>query len=407
MIELRNSKPTYLGKTLDGRDRFAVDSYIGAIQMREDDKDWEDINPRLVEDAEGWHSEGTPYSFRILRSGARTIYPDRTIRNEHLHFPAIPLFAALPKRQEGNQIIATGDKYDVIFRLSHTGVKFMAMLKEPPPFERIVLPVETGRLNVRNLLEAKRGLGIPRPRLIDWQGRTRCLNWTYGGGQLELGFDLTGLTFPIMLLNTTVDKQIDADDRDCHADRTDGTDWAVGTYAFYIGRDWDDHYLVGFKFVGVNIADGATIGANSYLNFHCEGGTSSNDCDVKARAEENVSPSDFSTWEDFDGRTLTSADDNWANLENWTTGSWYGSGSDLYCVQECTQEVIDDTAGQVNDIVYRLDDDGSSTEERRFITGHSHWDDGSIAAKLHIEYEEEAVGIAIPVAMHHYKMMRS
>ena len=54
MIELSNSKKTYLGKAPDGRNKFALDCHVGAVQMRETGKEWEDIDPTIEElDADG------------------------------------------------------------------------------------------------------------------------------------------------------------------------------------------------------------------------------------------------------------------------------------------------------------------------------------------------------------------
>jgi hypothetical protein len=54
MIEIKNSKTTYLGKA-SGGDRYALDAFIGAVQMGEPEGLWQDIKPCLVRDADGWH----------------------------------------------------------------------------------------------------------------------------------------------------------------------------------------------------------------------------------------------------------------------------------------------------------------------------------------------------------------
>ena len=44
MIELKNSKLTYLGK-VGGRNQYSLDCSLGAVQMRVDGGEWEDIDP--------------------------------------------------------------------------------------------------------------------------------------------------------------------------------------------------------------------------------------------------------------------------------------------------------------------------------------------------------------------------
>lgn len=45
MIELKSSKTTELSPVPDGRRRYSIDGFIGAVQMRKDGGEWTDIDP--------------------------------------------------------------------------------------------------------------------------------------------------------------------------------------------------------------------------------------------------------------------------------------------------------------------------------------------------------------------------
>ena len=98
MIELKNSKTTFLGRAPDGRNRFAIDSSIGAIQMRESGGQWQDIQPQIVRDTDGFHVEGTPYAVKMSADGDRTIYPDKTDLSKLLYLPVPAFIKSLPKK---------------------------------------------------------------------------------------------------------------------------------------------------------------------------------------------------------------------------------------------------------------------------------------------------------------------
>jgi hypothetical protein len=280
MIELKNSKTIELTPAKDGRRRFAVDGFIGAVQMREPGGPWQDIRPRLVRDADGWHIEGAPYYAEIKDDGSRLFCPDRNERNKYLHLPAPALFAGLERNVVQNPtkldfqmlpnqitIPAAWGEYRIIF--SNTGMHFEIYFAEAPPASvfgkdspRILLDADAAGIDIGQLLESRKGLGIPRPRLIaekleapESTSQERWLDWNYKNGQLELGFDFGELEFPILLQNTTVDISVGASSDDACENDTGATS-IDSSYITMYSNNW----YGGFRFLNVDIPSGATIG---------------------------------------------------------------------------------------------------------------------------------------------------
>src|SRR4030042_5761179 len=96
MIELKNSRTTYLGRA-SGGDKYTLDGFIGAVQMREPGGQWQDIKPCLVRDAGGWHIDNAPYYAEIRDDGSRLFCPVRNERGKYLRLPSIALFSGLPR----------------------------------------------------------------------------------------------------------------------------------------------------------------------------------------------------------------------------------------------------------------------------------------------------------------------
>ena len=397
MIELRNSKVVRLPDLPNQRARFSLDCALQALQMREEGKDWEDIKPCLVPDAEGWHVEGAPYLCQIAKDGSRRIVPNRTEPSKYLYLPAVDLFRALPKRQEGNQIIAGSVAFDVIFQFTNTGVQFMVLLKKAPiPFDRILLDMDSAGLDILQLLKAKTGLGIPRPRLIEVgegqaEVKERWLDWSLKAGRLELGFDLSGLRFPVLLKNTTLDLQVGASADDCHRGKQVDY-WNITTNCLQAGYTNAGYIAQGSaaRFLNATIPAGSTITLAQLIltNYLTRDQTVVN---TRLRAQSNINPATFSTMADFDARTWTVAYVNWDNLPAWSGNIEYTSPD----FDACIQEVINLSGwASGNPIVILWDDwecrSTQADERRRLAVSYDY--SPAQAPKLHIEYSAGAVG---------------
>ena len=389
MIELKNSKQTYLGKAPDGRDRFALDCTIGAKQMRLSGRDWEDIDPIVKQWSPGlWGGTNTPYRLEIDKEGGRRIYPDKTDLSKYIHLPTIALFKNLTKRIEGNRIIASAAKFDVIFTLTNSGIHFSVLIKEPLPIDRITLDVDSAGFDLLRLLKSTSGMGIPRPRLIEqgvdpMEAIERPLDWSFKDGQLELGFDLTGMRFPVLLKNTTLDLQVAASADDAHERiRNDLFDSTANQLLCNSSQSSYGVYYGGVRFTGVTIK-GETISV-AYLTIVALS-TDYDDPNVNLSAEDVDNAVDFSDTPDVVDRVRTTAS------VQWTATGIGASPVNSPSIVSVVQELADRGAFGDNAAVFFLD---GKTDAAKSFNIISYDGDTTKAAKLHIEYTAGAAGWA-------------
>lgn len=254
MIELKNSKKTYLGKTKDDRNKFALDCHIGAIQYKDNLGIWQGIAPRLVQSGNKYVSEGVPYLMEFDSLGGRREYPDKYDLSKYISLPAMPLFQNLPKTFYQDRIVFTAPKFDLTMGLGKTGTYLEILFREAPAFDKITLAAESVGFDISKLLSSKQDLGIPKPRLIDSSEEPieRMLDWSFKDGQLEVGFDMTGLTFPFLFKNSPLDVQVGASLDDAHEKESDGSMSTTGSsvlnysHTSAAGRQWG-----GYRFVSV------------------------------------------------------------------------------------------------------------------------------------------------------------
>jgi hypothetical protein len=398
MIELKNSKTQYLGKA-SGRDRYSLDAFIGAVQMREPGGPWQDIKPALVRDADGWHVEGAPYYAEIKDSGARLFCPDKNERNSYLRLPAPALFSGLasglihnPNKLDGeilpNQITLPAEwgEYHIIF--SNTGMHFEILFTKAPPSvlfgkdsPRIVLDVETAGLDIEQLLKSREGTGIPKPRLMSTNGEIegeRCLDWSYKNGQLELGFDFGDLAFPVLLKNTTVEVQVgnDADDGGRYSGSNGFRNNATQEYA---GYSTNAAYLICslfWRFTGVTVS--GTVGTSYIEAYTYAAGAGSPEMKIYGVDEDNPDAPANAT--EFDADPLTDVAVDW-DISSPNLNQWYTSSS----ITGIIQELVDSYAISNDAIMFQVKNDGG-TSNANYIGFRTHNSDPDYAAKLHIEY---------------------
>lgn len=398
MLELKNSKTTYLGKALDGRDKFALDAFIGAVQMSKDGKVWEDIKPRLVRKPtdDGYYVDRVPYYAEFNDNGSRLFCPDRYQRTEFFGLSAIPLLSNLPKnlvssptKLDGeilpNKIVMPAYWGEIRISFANTAMQFEVLFNEAPPSAvfgqdspRIVFDTDLAGLEIFLLLNAKTGLGIPRPRLIDSNDEpvTRWLDWSYKDGQLELGFDLTGLKFPVLLKNTTIDEQVGQSTDDC---LRYSTTINLTSTSVILGNETNS-FKNGLRFQTVNISQGSTIDA-AYLTFKANSGRGETVCNVDILGEDADDTNTFSTAADYDGRPRTTAKVDWDNLPSWSWNSIQNSPSIVSIVQEIVSR---GGWSANNNMVFFLEDDSSTANARR--RAYSYDGGASDCPKIHIEY---------------------
>ena len=381
MIELKNSKTTFLGRAPDGRNRFAIDSSIGAIQMRESGGQWQDIQPQIVRDTDGFHVEGTPYAVKMSADGDRTIYPDKTDLSKLLYLPVPAFIKSLPKRIEGNRIIASAPKFDVILQFTNTAVQFQVLLREPVAFDRITFDVDFLGLDILKLLQSRTGLGIPRPRLIDSRLRQagvdldKHLDWSYQNGQLQLGFDLTGLIFPVLLRNTTIDVEVGVGAGDGYG-RQDGSSFSSSSTDNYVGYT-SAQFMSFMRYTGFAGIFGNTIDV-AYTKINGRSGSSA-PAYTKLSLNDIDDPTAPTSGADMAGRASTTAQVDYdPTAVGWLINSYNQSPSLVTPLQEIADSWDTDS------ILVLLKDDGGGASD--YLIWHSYEVGNPYEPQFHCEY---------------------
>jgi hypothetical protein len=399
MIELKNSKTTYLGKASD-RDRYALDAFIGAVQMREPEGQWQDIKPRLVRDADGWHIEGAPYYAEIKDDGSRLFCPDRNEVSKYLRLPGVALFSGLsknaitnPAKLDGeilpNQITMPTEWGEIHIIFSNTGMHFEILFRQAPPADlfgkdspRILLDAETMGFDIEQLLKSASGTGIPKPRLIaanlealTSESQEKWLEWSYKNGQLELGFDFGDLQFPILLKNTTIDVQVGASANDGYASETLGFNNSGNS----VEVGYDGPYLLHsfYRFTGITIPQSSTIGV-CYVSLYEIGSVGTPL--TKIYFEKANDPAAVTSYANYIARTLTTAGVDWDGDPGGA--AWYNSASLVSVAQELINAY--GLSNQAIQVMHK--DDGSTSPNNYRGIMSQDYSDHTYGAKLHIEY---------------------
>lgn len=269
MIELSNSKKTFLGNTPQGKNRFALDCSIGAVQFKDNLGAWQDIAPRLVRSGDKYISEGVPYRMEFDSKGGRREYPDRYDLSKYIDLPAMPLVSEVSPKFRADKIVYSTNDYDITMGLGKTGTFLEVLFRKAPTLNKLALDASSVGMDIGQLLLSKSGLGIPRPRLIDSSEMPieRMLDWSFKSGQLEVGFDFSGLKFPVLFKNSPLDVQVGASLDDAWEREYDGASFTYGkmfttavdvyntSSAEEYGKDWG-----GYRFVSAGFPpQGTTI----------------------------------------------------------------------------------------------------------------------------------------------------
>ena len=118
-----------------------------------------------------------------------------------------------------------------------------------------------------------------------------------------------------------------------------GADWVINlTYALGIAGYYGATYQgsgMGMRFVNIYLPPTAII-THAYLKLTC--GTAGDKIEVKTRirGEKNVDPLTFSTIDDYNARTRTTATIDWDNIPTWQLGELYQSPD----IKDVIKEII-------------------------------------------------------------------
>lgn len=301
MIELRNSKRVWLTPR-----KAALTASIMPLQMRGPGESWADISPALSLVDGKYVSNGAPYLLEIGLDGGRRVYPDRTDRSRYLDLPAIGMFQPMAKSANGSGFNLQSEAFDIRYQLRRTRVGLLANIKSNPGFDRITLDVNPVGLDLAKLLSAKTGVGIPRPQLIDAKGTLRDLAWSLKSGQMELGFDLTGMAFPVLLKNATLDVSVGASLDDDTVRRQTSTNRWTNLTGDYVGNSTATAYGYGmsWRFTAVNIPAGATVSV-AYVTVVASNAGSNNTVRSDLCCQSANNPGQIASYADHVARART------------------------------------------------------------------------------------------------------
>lgn len=233
MIELSNSKKTYLGKAIDGRDKWALDCYIGAIRFREDGGEWQDIDPSIeAADSDGFSVKFTqvPYLGRIANDSRRRIYPDRTNLDCWIEFKKP--FPNMPAPSRSDRWFYWDFPNAILgVRFDNASIKFGFRLKNSNAPTSITIPFQTQGITRQGRLLYHDGevIGeLRKPMATDANEEARECEVSFGAGEVTISLDTTGLVFPIDI-DPTLNFDIPAGSSDSHQRRSDGVNSPTDT----------------------------------------------------------------------------------------------------------------------------------------------------------------------------------
>ena len=381
MIELSNSKKTYLGKAIDGGDRWALDCSIGAIQFRENGGEWQDIDPSIEEaDIDGFSLKFTqvPYLGRIGEDSHRRIYPDRTDLSYWIEFQKPYPSMGLPTRSDRwfywnftNAILG--------IRFDNTSVKFGFRLKNSSAPTSITIPFTTQGITRQGRLLYHDGevIGeLRKPTATDANLEERECDVSFGTGEVTISLDTTGLTFPIDI-DPTLDLQVGASLDDVHEKETDGFMYNSIYEDFQAHTSSDYRYWAGLRWVSASLpSQGSTMTVAYVEVFVSNVPAVYDDMNGNWHFEKAAAPAQFTTDAySVTSRTRTSASVSW--VEDSLGEGWIQTPS----LVTPLQEVIDSYSPTVLAVIWR-----PNSNAYKLTKTYSYDQSSTYGAKLHIEW---------------------
>ena len=411
MLELRNSKKVELARARNGRRRFALNGFIGAVQMLDPMEGWVDIKPRLVRVVDGWEVQGAPYYSKYFDDGSLLFCPDKYEKSKYLKVMGNPLWSKLAKKVLSApikidktvlpSIISVATEFgEIKWHFTNTGDKLSIIFNQLPlvaakVVDRLTLDIDYSGLDIAKLLQSKEGLGIPQPRLMEQSDNPEAIqkfmDWNLKAGQLEVPLSFEGMKYPVVYHNSPLDVNVADGTDDCYYA------WAGVGYQFLTNSDRFNagayssiyyDYRSAARFDGITIPNASTIDV-AYLVLVCSTQYDGTDCRTKIRAEAIDNANTFSTQANYEGRSKTAINIDWDISTVWTVGNSYYSDSIVPVIQ-----VTVDRVGWVsgNALVIFWDNDSSPTDARNLRRGAS-WDNVTYdPPSIHIEWTEGGGG---------------
>ncbi len=379
----RSSKTTYLGPARGGKHRYALDSVVGILHYREDEKDeslpWLDIDlnfdsngkiraaPYMLDvDLEKlpnfWHRSRHSGEFNVRLKGSPGLRPNRVL-----------------PRIEGNRIIWE-DLYKQVDVVVVAGTRTVTLLwivkqEDAPRVHDVLYEAYPGRARMRGLRHATdanaKRIRMYRESILG--GHRERL------GELPIVFadeeaaEVLPIQYPIIDA-TVIGEQVgqSSDDAEQHHAGMilDNDELTLG----------DSFRMVGFRFTGISVPDGTTVTA-AYLELYLPNAAGDDLYTNKdVYCENGNNPGTFTTGaSNMSNRTLTTASTELVGGSQGTGWKNCPASGDL--IDE-VQEVVDDNAGTGDALVFIID----STSYEDLDIQSWDFDDNTKGAKVHLEY---------------------
>ena len=195
-----------------------------------------------------------PYEPHFAFDGKRRIFPDRDDDSVFIDLPVTRFMNGKTFTQEKvNELVWRSVPFDVILRWENSRVKLNVVLRANPGFDNVQFDIDRIGISESQFSRFLTGL-----KLVDSSPnrRERDLDVSFSNDVLTLGFDLTGLQFPI-ILDPTITPQVGAS-------LDDGIGSGLTAFAatfgeMRIGNDGTDPFDNFMRFTNVGITPGSTI----------------------------------------------------------------------------------------------------------------------------------------------------
>ncbi len=169
------------------------------------------------------------------------------------------------------------------------------------------------------------------------------------------------------LTETTVTSVIATGTDDAEEDTATNTP-DLGSSDLEFNADSGNQSWVGIRFTtNLNIPAGATI-TEAYITFQCNQSQSSSDVDVDIHGEVSDTGTFSGAIANVSGRTLTTAWEDWDDIESWTIDLYYQTPDFASVVQE----IVNDGGYTQGDAIVILFEPTAASTNRRIAASQNH-----------------------------------
>lgn len=374
-----------LADSRDGRRRFSLDVGI-AWQNYKDGKgifQEIDLTPE-ISDLPGFDLmvRKAPYILHVGLDGSRRIYPDRNDKARYLDFPVPSILAGKTMLAGSRNLLSEGTDYDVEIGWENSRITFDTILNKSVSFDSISFPVlQTG------ITDDELRILLGKPKVYEMDGfESREMEVSLKNGLISLGFDLTGMKFPVVV-DPTLDLQPGASGDD-GSNRTGS--FSSGSILLLVGATTDPvSWSCFMRIPNVTIPNADTVDVAN-LTFTGRAGNSGVVVRTNIyahKSDDAVAPTSEAEFDTIVASELTTNFAVWDGLGAWVLDAEFTSPS----IVSPVQEIVDQGGwSSGNAMQFLWLDDGSDTTADTRRRPYSYDGDTAKAVKFHAEYTEAA-----------------